>query len=88
MHEMSLMNDLVRKIEREACEHGQAPVVAVRVVLGALSHISPEHFREHFADAVRGTPLDGAVLSIATSDDINDPQAQDILLESVELAER
>ena len=30
------------------------------VRLGALSHFTPEHFREHFEDASRGTIAEGA----------------------------
>ena len=32
----------------------------VTVQLGALSHFTPEHFREHFEDATRGTLAEGA----------------------------
>jgi hydrogenase nickel incorporation protein HypA/HybF len=55
--------------------------------LGALSHFSPSHFREHFDRVSAGTKAEGAALDIHTSSDIGDPRAQDVLLESVELAE-
>lgn len=87
MHEFSLMNDLLRKIESIASENGATQVVGVKVRLGALSHISPEHFREHFDHAIEGTVAAGASLQVETAGDINDPLAQEIVLESVELAE-
>ena len=48
MHERALMVDLMRKIEVEALAAGGGRVTRVRVRLGALSHLTAEHFREHF----------------------------------------
>jgi hydrogenase nickel incorporation protein HypA/HybF len=86
MHEFSLMADLMRKIEQVAADNGASRVVKVRVWLGALSHITPEHFREHFEDGVRGTVADGAELEVETSDDESHPEAQQILLKSLDVA--
>lgn len=85
MHEFSLIHDLMRKIESVAREHGGRKIVSVKVKLGALSHISPAHFREHFVSAASGTIAAGARLEIETLKDQTDPRAQDILLESVEM---
>jgi len=52
MHEAHVMRDLMREIARVAAEQGARRVVALRVWLGALSHMTPEHFREHFLDAI------------------------------------
>ena len=80
------MADLIRKINEVACQSGtDGRVVGVKVRLGALSHISADHLREHFEQAVRGSVADGAQLEISVSDDLTDPHAQDIMLESVEL---
>ncbi len=87
MHEASLMNDLVRKIEAVAREQNARRVVGVSVRLGALSHMSPSHFREHFSVASQGTLAAGAELKIEVLTDSSDPQAQEILLESVEIAD-
>jgi hydrogenase nickel incorporation protein HypA/HybF len=87
MHEFSLIADLFRKIESIAREGGSNRVTSVSVRLGALSHISPAHFREHFGQAARGTLAEGARLEIDVSTDTGDPHAQDILLESVDLAD-
>ena len=85
MHEFSLIHDLMRKIETVASEHGGGKIVGIKVKLGALSHISPDHFREHFVMAAAGTVAANASLEIETLKDQTDPRAQDILLESVEM---
>ncbi|RMF77098.1 MAG: hydrogenase maturation nickel metallochaperone HypA [Planctomycetota bacterium] len=86
MHEFSLMADLLRKIEELARRQQAQRVVCVRVRLGALSHISPAHFREHFVHGAAGTCAEGARLEVETSDDPDDPHAQDILLRSIDVA--
>lgn len=87
MHEMSLMTDLMSKIENVAHAHGGGRVVRLQVTLGALSHFSAEHFREHFSQASAGTLAEGADLDITLGEDIHDPRAQDVMLQSVEVAE-
>jgi len=84
MHEFSLMADLLRKIEQLAKDADKVTVVKVK--LGALSHITPDHFREHFEAAIVGTVAEGATLDVEQCDDEHDPNAQDILLESVDIA--
>jgi len=85
MHEASLINYLMRRIADVAAAQGSGRVVALDVWLGALSHFSPEHFREHFEDASRGTLAEGADLRMTLSDDIAHRDAQSILLQSVEV---
>jgi len=63
VHEHHLMNDLMRRIGRAAEAHGGERVVAVSVWLGALSHMTPDHFREHFEEAAVGTLAEGARLA-------------------------
>jgi len=87
MHEMSLMADLLRRVERIAEEQGGGRIARLTVRLGALSHLSPSHFRDHFDRASTGTKAEGAALDIHTSSDIGDSRAQDVLLESVEVEE-
>jgi len=81
------MADLMRKIEAVAAQQRATKVVGVRVRLGALAHISAGHLREHFRAAARRTLADGARLDICACEDESDPHAQDILLESIEVAE-
>ena len=87
MHEASLMKDLMRKIEGVAREQKASRVLEISVRLGALSHMSADHFRDHFEVASHGTLADGARLNIKVLTDLSDPHAQEIMLESVEIAE-
>ncbi len=85
MHERALMKDVMRKIEEVALSGGATRVTCVSVRLGALSHLTPEHFREHFEDASRGTIAEGAEIDAILDVDIADPRARDVVLESVEV---
>lgn len=85
MHEASLMADLLRKIREVAAAEGGGRVVGVEVWLGALSHLSEAHFLEHFRQATAGTPLEGAAVRATLSDETGHPNAQDVLLQSLEL---
>ncbi len=85
MHEVALMNDLISKIEAVADEQGALKVTRIRVRLGALSHFTPEHFREHFENAAAGTVAEGAEVEAELSSDLLADHAQGVLLESIEL---
>lgn len=85
MHEASLINSLIRKIEALAQAEEAQRVVGIAVWLGALSHISAEHFAEHFRRAATGTCAEGARLQIEPSNDTTHPSAQDIVLQSIDL---
>jgi hydrogenase nickel incorporation protein HypA/HybF len=85
VHERALMRDLVARIEATAEAEGATRVTRVVVQLGALSHFTPEHFREHFEDATRGTVADGAAVMAELEDDIASPRARDVVLASVEV---
>ena len=87
MHEAGLIRDLLAKINELADQESATSVQKVSVWLGALSHISAEHFREHFENETGDSVAANAELEIETSDDIDHPQAQDILLRSIEIAE-
>lgn len=85
MHEASLIGDLIAKVATLAEAQDARKVTRVSVWLGALSHLSPEHFRQHFETDARGTIAAGAELDIETSDDIGDPNAEALLLRSIEV---
>ncbi len=87
MHELTLLKGLLSKIEAIAEENNSDRILGVTVKLGALSNISPDHFREHFDQAVVGTMAEGAKLTVRALTDMSDPQAQEIILESVEVSE-
>ncbi len=86
MHEASLMKSLMHQIEEIAAGEGAAKVTRVKVWCGAFSHMTAGHFAEHFNQAAAGSIADGATLDVTISDDITDDRAQDILLESIDVA--
>ena len=85
MHELSLLTDLLRKIESIARRERASAVTRVTVRIGALCHLSSSHLREHFARATQGTVAEGAHLNIELLTDVTDPHAQEIVLETVEV---
>jgi hydrogenase nickel incorporation protein HypA/HybF len=79
------MRDVIRRVEDVAGAEGASRVTRVAVRLGALSHFTAEHFREHFEDAARGTVAEGAVVEAVLEVDATDSRAGDVLVESVEV---
>lgn len=88
MHEKALMDDLMRKIVGAARAEGGTRVTRIRVRLGALSHFTEAHFREHFADASRGTLAEGAAVEAELGSDPTEPHAQGVVLESIDVETR
>lgn len=86
MHETGIVRDLVRRVAAAAKARGATRVEGIGVWLGALSQFSPLHFRLHFDDEARGTIAEHARLAIETSDDIADPNAQAVMIRSIDLA--
>ncbi len=84
MHERALLADLVRELEAVAAREGATGVRSVVVRVGALSHLTPAHFRTHFEEATRGTVAEGARCRVEEVD-AHDPLAQSVVLASVEL---
>lgn len=85
MHETGLVRDMVHRIEAAARSAGAERVSGARVWLGALSHLSAAHFREHFTAAAQGTLAEGAILAFEVSDDANHPEAQGVIIKSIDL---
>lgn len=85
MHERAVMRDLVGRIDELAAAEEATAVTRIEVGLGALSHFTPEHFREHFEDAARGTRAEGAEVEATLSDDTSAADAADVVLKTVEL---
>jgi hydrogenase nickel incorporation protein HypA/HybF len=75
----------MRKIENVAEEQGARRVTGIKVRLGALSHFSEEHFKEHFEEASVGTVAEGADVKVTLLSDTSDPLAQEVILESVDV---
>ena len=87
MHERALMRDVIGRVVEVAERAGATGVTKVSVRLGALSHFTPEHFREHYVDAARGTRAEGARVEAILDEDITAPHAQGVVVESIELVE-
>ena len=87
MHETALVRDVVRRIEDVARATGARRITGAKIWLGALSHLSADHFREHYAIEAQGSIAAGASLAIKVSHDLGDPNAQNVRLESVDFDE-
>ena len=85
MHEQALMHDVVQRVVAVARAEGAARVTRVSVALGALSHFTPEHFREHYTDAARGTLAEGADVEALLETDPTDARACDVVVLGVEV---
>lgn len=62
MHEYSLIQALISRVEAEAAKHGAARVHALTVRLGELSGVEPELLATAFEMARTGTACEGAAL--------------------------
>ena len=87
MHERSLILNLIKKMQLLSANNGDAKITRVNVKLGALSHISPEHFREHFENDSIDTVAEGAQLDIEVLTDETADNAQEIILDSIDIEE-
>jgi hydrogenase nickel incorporation protein HypA/HybF len=85
VHEKALMDDLLRKLEAEARAEGASRVTRICVRLGALSHFTEAHFREHFEHASKGTLAEGAAIEAELRTDPTEPDAQGVVLEAIDL---
>lgn len=85
MHEMHTVTALCRKAIEVAAHEGATRVTRISVRLGALSHLSENHLRRHFAAAAAGSVLEAADLNVWVSSDQTDPGAQEVELVSVEV---
>jgi hydrogenase nickel incorporation protein HypA/HybF len=85
VHEKALMQDVMREIRARAGGEGASRVTRVRVRLGALSHFTPAHFREHFEDAARDTLAEGAEVDAELRTDPTEPAAQGVVLVSIDV---
>jgi hydrogenase nickel incorporation protein HypA/HybF len=79
------MRDVMGKIEEVGRAQGADRVTRIEVSLGALSHFTPDHFREHFADASLGTIAEGAEVEAIVDGDPTAERARDVVLLSVEV---
>jgi hydrogenase nickel incorporation protein HypA/HybF len=66
MHEYSLVEALVRRVEEEARRRGALAVHALRVSVGELAGVDPELFRTAYETFRAGTGCERAALEIVT----------------------
>lgn len=85
MHEEAMLNDVVRKAEEVARREGASRVTRVRLWVGARSHLAGPELRDRWAYAVAGTALSGAEVEIETSSDRSDPNAENVMLRSLDV---
>lgn len=85
MHDHAVMRDLMHQILKTAEAEKARSVTGISVWLGALSHMTPAHFAEHFHDAAAGTIAEGATIETTTSSDIHDPNATGLVLRGIEV---
>jgi len=64
MHEYSLTRQIVKIVNRAAVEHGATRATQVRLVVGESSGIIPESVQLYFDQIARGTPAEGAQISV------------------------
>jgi Zn finger protein HypA/HybF involved in hydrogenase expression len=83
MHEMSLLKGLLKQIEEIRNANGGGLVRTIRLKVGPLAHIEPDHLRKHFLQAVRHTPLETANLIIESTEELHE-----LTLESIEVDAR
>lgn len=87
MHEKSLTDNLIKKIIELAAKEKAKKVTKVSVKLGALSHMSKDHFKEHFDISAKGTIAENALIEAEESQDIHDPDAATVILKSIDVAD-
>lgn len=79
------IDDLVRELETVAREQGGGRVTRIRVRIGPPSPLTPEHFREQFAEAARGTLAEEAEVQAEAVAGPAAPGTQGLFLETIEL---
>ena len=85
MHESGMMKDLMRRIAQVVEARNGKRAVQVKVSIGILTQMSPEHFRGHFEEASSGTVAEDALLDIDVVESMSDNRALEVTLESVEV---
>jgi hydrogenase nickel incorporation protein HypA/HybF len=85
MHELTAITRLVRQADAAARDQGYEKVQAVTVRIGALAPLSPEVLEGLYAEAARGTALEGASLRVERSSDLSDEAAGGVALISIDV---
>lgn len=86
MHDTRLVREIVARVNTVAREHGVA-IEGVLVEIGALSHITPDAFVDHFEVFAAGSMAEDATLDISRSEDREAEDAFDVRLVSVTVSD-
>lgn len=62
MHETGTAKNLLRAIEKELAKHSYSRLLKVRIGVGVLTGIEPDHLLEHMRELAPGSVIEGAVL--------------------------
>jgi len=87
MHEEALLRDLRRKLDEIGRGEGVERITRVRLRVGALCHVSPETVRARWPALVASSCARDATLEIESSQDSDEPRAQDVVLTEVTVAD-
>ncbi len=87
MHEARVVRQIVERIDDVARSEHADHVDRVRIEIGALSHITPESLSGQFELLAAHSPAEGAALDISRSENEHDPNAHDIRLVSITVAD-
>jgi Zn finger protein HypA/HybF involved in hydrogenase expression len=64
MHETGVIEKMLEVLRRVQEEHGGRRIEVITVEMSAFGGWNEEHFRQHFQEAVEGTPWQDARLDI------------------------
>jgi hydrogenase maturation protease len=87
MHESAMIDELVTTALAWSAASPARRIRSITVEVGALSPCDPEHLREHFVEACKGTWAEGASLIVIPKDDITDQHAQDVTMVNLTVEE-
>lgn len=65
MHEVSLMQGVVKTILQSLSQAGASRVTNVQLTVGRSGHFTEENLRQHFEVLTKNTPVEGASLTIS-----------------------
>jgi hydrogenase nickel incorporation protein HypA/HybF len=65
MHELSIASGLVEKLLEFSAQKPDRSVIEVRLEIGELSHVDPEQLRFCYEAIVKGTVLEGSIVTIS-----------------------
>jgi hydrogenase nickel incorporation protein HypA/HybF len=65
MHEVAVMQGVVKTILHSLSQAGASRVINVQLTIGRSGHFTEENVRQHFEVLTKGTPIEGASLTIS-----------------------